>query len=682
MATSTATIFAPYGIATSWCIRARRASCTIAWLAIIQCAVLLGAIAPVEAVVHGDVELLKAVQVQHRASVDSIRTWKGRAVKERRSVEGDNYEYRTTTTIDFALDQPRALARWNQHTEINRHVADGKPVSTDFSIEAGMRNAMAKRDRLYTYNVVDMEKHFPTHSLVIKEIRFAGGMEAVFNFDARYYLNDANVSMRLKQLYENATNPELSGWSVTRDGALVTVECRFGPDDTFINGYVFDMSKGAHLVSDYGKSTGVDHLIQYEYTQIDGVWVPAACTDELVNIRDGVKSVLTEKVKWFNSVVNRRLDMDEFWLVRLGVQPGDTIQNDLEHSRVKYQGDVVHIRNFLKAVAPLAATLVGKQAAHPATGPAPLTAPSTGPSADNAAPRDSRINLGHPQTLKAIGDRVRELQGERIEDSLTKLSRNMDYTWPGPNTESPALVAQLPLSPAEGGRDLDAILSNRRFVKLLQELGRLPKSEAAKLLNEEFQRTTKQYGEISEQYLATYGAEFRAGQPPVQGAPGVTYGVSFQISDNPDGSPTLLGIRNKLLALVLLAGQLELADCRGEIRKALELSQRERGQYSSDKEFRPEFGEGMLRSGCLFNRQVFASAILPLLSQSQRDQLAGQHIAADEVRLTAYDAITTSYETKFLHTPPDFSKGTLTVRIIASISDADYDLVLKSFVGE
>lgn len=391
MKPSAAVGVAQLGVGAVCRVRTSRASYTIVSPAIFYCAVLLGAAAPVGAEVHGDLDLLRAVRAQRRSSVQSIRTWKGRAVRERRIVTGDSDEYSVTTHVEFALDQRRDLARWNQNTVVNRWVVNGQPVPRPghSTPESGIANGIVTGNRFFSYMIPDMEKNAPVRTLVIKHRRFAEGMEADFNFDPRVYLNEPEISRRLKFFLDHAANPKLSDWYVTREGRLVTVECRFGPKGTNINRYVFDMSKGAHVVSLYKKDDVADHLTKYEYMQIDGVWVPATFTDTLVNVRGGVKTVLTIKVTWWDNVVNRTLRKDEFSLAKLGVQAGDLIQDDIARIRFQYREDAPDRLDVPEMDAVLVSEPVATQ-----------PVPATGASADKVAPRSERAS-GTPATRPA-----------------------------------------------------------------------------------------------------------------------------------------------------------------------------------------------------------------------------------------------------------------------------------------
>jgi len=317
-------------------VRYRRSATRV--FAVIQCTVLAGAGGRVTGEIHGDLELLKALQVQHDASVESIVTWKGSAVWQRSMVRGDNYEYSQTTEVDFALDQPGDRARWNQRTRLDRFLLDGREPSGPPPPEIGARNGMVMGNRFYRYEVPVAEEEWPTHTLVIQERRYAQGAESVFTFDPRLYLSK-RVSGKMRSLYESAKDPKVGNWYVTRKGDLVTVEARFGLGGRSIKRYVFDLAKGANVVSEYMKGSGVDHRMTYEYEKIDGVWLPSSLMDRVVNISGGVKSVLTNQVKWSNSSVNRELGKGEFSLASLGVQPGDWIQDELAHLRFKYLGD-------------------------------------------------------------------------------------------------------------------------------------------------------------------------------------------------------------------------------------------------------------------------------------------------------------------------------------------------------
>ena len=217
---------------------------------------------------------------------------------------------------------------WNQETVVERWIVDGDAKRVEAASNAGTRNGMVQKGRFYDYAIRLSEKARPKHTVVIKDRRYAEG------FDVRRYLGVEVVS-RLQSAIDHANDPRSGPWDITCGGSIVTVECHFGPNRSFINKYVFDLAKGAHLVVEYGKDNHVEDDIRYTYESVDGVWVPASYVHNSVSTR----GVMLDKVVWSNSRVNRRMDKDQFSLARLGVTPGDLVQDDMALTQFTYVSD-------------------------------------------------------------------------------------------------------------------------------------------------------------------------------------------------------------------------------------------------------------------------------------------------------------------------------------------------------
>jgi len=95
-----------------------------------------------------------------------------------------------------------------------------------------------------------------------------------------------------------------------------------------------------------------------------------------------------------------------------------------------------------------------------------------------------------------------------------------------------------------------------------------------------------------------------------------TIGPSLQISDDPNGAPTLAGVRFQLLSLVVLAGNLKLENTKPAIAGVVSEALAQRKKFYDPNTGFDGDRFSMLTKAGLYNRQVLATGIL-LISGTQ-----------------------------------------------------------------
>jgi hypothetical protein len=294
---------------------------------------------PCLAVVHGDVELLKTVALQHKANFGSLATWKGEAFEEMLSTRGDDYDYLLRNKCIFAYDQLQNAARWNKQPQENRFVVEGKNLR---DINALYNSAMVKDQSCYRYTALGLRDGKETYHLIIAERKQARDWENVA-FDPRYFFCDPGgggpIHDRLMFLYDNATNIELGfEWYVKRVGDLVTLEVSFGENNANTEKYVFDLSVRGNLLEYYNKTPGAENGREFKYEEKSAVWVPKSFKMMNITHREDGDLRTTRSIHWSNSVVNVPFEEDEFTLEKLRVKHGDDIHDRTIGIRYKYYG--------------------------------------------------------------------------------------------------------------------------------------------------------------------------------------------------------------------------------------------------------------------------------------------------------------------------------------------------------
>ncbi len=293
--------------------------------------------APCLAVVHGDVELLKTIALQHKANFESILTWKGEAFEERTSTLGDSYDYMLKNKCIFAYDQLQNAVRWNREPQENRCVTNGV---TQRDINANYNSAMIKEQLSYDYKGAGLKDGKVTYHLVIGEPERVRG-KGNHGLDPRYFFANCRsipIHDKLMHLYENANNPKIFETYVKRVGDLVTVT-----GDVTVKGqpitekFVFSLSAGGNLVEYYNKGPGYENHREYEYEEKSGVWVLKSFKKlNITHTKDGPRRS-TRSINWSNSVVNVPFEEDEFTLEKLGLKYGDYIHDHKIGMLYKYE---------------------------------------------------------------------------------------------------------------------------------------------------------------------------------------------------------------------------------------------------------------------------------------------------------------------------------------------------------
>jgi len=293
---------------------------------------------PSLAVVHGDVELLKTVALQHKANFESLLTWKGEAFEEVIGKRGDEYDYMLRSRCRFAYDQLQQAVRWNKEPEESRFVVEGKSLR---DINASYNSAMLKGQSSYEYSALGFRGGKEAFHLIIGELSRSRSW-GIYILDPRYFFIDpaggGPMHDRLMFLYDNAENSRLFEWYVKRVGDIVTLEVSFGENNANTEKYVFDLSVGGNVLEYYNKTPRADNVYEYKWEQQSGVWVPKSY--KMMNIarrEDGVLKT-TRSIHWSNCVVNVPFEEDEFTLEKLGVKAGDDVHDLKIGMRYKYRG--------------------------------------------------------------------------------------------------------------------------------------------------------------------------------------------------------------------------------------------------------------------------------------------------------------------------------------------------------
>ena len=291
------------------------------------------------------------------------------------------------------------------------------------------------------------------------------------------------------------------------------------------------------------------------------------------------------------------------------------------------------------------------------------------PSLDKGAVVTDLIgDLGLPEGDELIAARIEReqvapLRSESLTDILDNLSNVDMYYWPGGWYASEYITSRSPLVASVGIHDVSTVLSNRRWLKIQQDLRSVNPEKAAAVLSEKLESALGIYRTVFEEYLAEGRGKKR-----------------FQISSNPDGSPTLRGAKLGLLSLVLLAADLESRGASPAVLMVAEEAHKQRERIcSSDLSEFEKYVD--LDGASLYSRQMLGTGLVATAGQERRAafELPDRPLKWRTVDLPHYDAEWTPFDIPVRSSglEPDFSKGRITIRFLADLSDSDFDRILQ-----
>lgn len=228
--------------------------------------------------------------------------------------------------------------------------------------------------------------------------------------------------------------------------------------------------------------------------------------------------------------------------------------------------------------------------------------------------------------------------------------------------------------------DLCQVLDNRRFAKLIQELPALSKVEVAALVTKEIELSLSEYDKMYSFYFEKALKYYDSIKSDPIGK-GILPGLP---SNNPDRTPTLKGLRHKILALMLIAGNLELKESQTAVHKVLYYAIDQRDKLYNKEIFEEKFSSLMLQLVSLYNRQILGTAILgACLSLDESKQvLANVNAGFKERKLKPYNHLPSAENILVLGMRSlvllDDKDGKVSIRHIEPLDDSQFDKLIDA----
>jgi len=284
--------------------------------------------------------------------------------------------------------------------------------------------------------------------------------------------------------------------------------------------------------------------------------------------------------------------------------------------------------------------------------------------------------LPHEQIIDNI---IRILSAESVEESLNKLDeidlyiKSYQLLMDTPDTA-------IPLDVSVGQKDIVAIMGHRRFLKVVDEFSLLSRKEAARLVSREIISSLSEYNKLFDSYMKRHAKTFKHNQKRPRGKKRKSLGFTISVRG---GKPTLIAVRYKILALVLISGDLQLQQAQPAISKVLETAIEQRDIFYNRGLFDEFDAWFMLMDGSLYNRQIIATAVLGTYvdPDKQKEILKQFGCKFKSERLTRYNAAVAPYGLSDFPPesgPIDYSKGELTVKYLEPLNDSKFDGIVNA----
>jgi hypothetical protein len=272
-----------------------------------------------------------------------------------------------------------------------------------------------------------------------------------------------------------------------------------------------------------------------------------------------------------------------------------------------------------------------------------------------------------------------KLKDESILETLSKLEE------PGFEREPAALrfVARsfyksgvpLPKDSDYCAGDLLAVLNNPRFVKLVQELPRMPRSDMASIMVGNLEASLVLYDKWYQWFL----------QDALKGSAGVKNDPSGKASPMPT---VKTDVHERVLVLLMLAGHLQLREGQPAIQKIVDYAIRQRDRLYDRTQFGYDFAASTLDQLTLYHRQILATALLQTsLTRREAEQaLAAIGAKYQERKVKPYDQMLTLVHLPHLRKGEkmktlrvlDDENGTIGIRVVEELDDSQFNRLVEA----
>ena len=272
-----------------------------------------------------------------------------------------------------------------------------------------------------------------------------------------------------------------------------------------------------------------------------------------------------------------------------------------------------------------------------------------------------------------IAEDFNSLKTESLEQSVKNLYLVDFYYWPRSRYAGDGVII-LPLPESEGLVDVDRIFRNMRFIKVYNELSQIDNIKASKLIFDEINETLPLYLRM---FSESWDRVFKVHENEPSGQRH-TIGPSLQVSDDPNGAPTLAGVRYKLLSLVVLAGNLKLESTRPPIARVVSEALAQRNKfYDPNTGFEGDRFSMLIKAG-LYNRQVLATGILLTSGMQTTENNNATSIADYHWETKQLALFNASVSSPYDLIRSDDSQDSISAKILKPLDDEEFDKICQN----
>jgi len=291
------------------------------------------------------------------------------------------------------------------------------------------------------------------------------------------------------------------------------------------------------------------------------------------------------------------------------------------------------------------------------------------PKPENAKP--SAMAASFPTLTKRIAAEVASLESETLPESVNKLDRVNGYYATPPKFNGAITDENV------DQQTVNSIMSNRRFVKVFDELRQLDKPAASKIIKPELASALTNYLGLYADWREHIESKIPPGKESI-----VRPSFAIIVPPEEEGKIELMGARLKVLSLVWLSGMLSLSDAKEQIEQVARVAIKQKTEFENEKILSPEFWGMMVGRGSLYNRQILASGLIGTADLKERQEshlMQAVGITWQGRKLTGYKAEWTEFDTPVRSgfMAPDQSAGTVFTSHTSSINDTTFDKLLQ-----
>jgi len=308
----------------------------------------------------GDAELFRVVKALREQNNRQVLTWQGKIQFNERvrgiTQHGAVDKSMIAKEIDFTLDMAKESFLWHETTTQAMGTKSflGLATTAKEMKEDGMTELT---DALVTTSGM----HIPVGLYELKPLIKRRGSDTRENClviyspsNAKKRLNQMSVLMPTDYLstwqgldidamlmlaYRQADKTEETQRSIEQQGQKVIY--RVGQNG-YTWSYTFDLAKGGSLVTVENSGTDMQNTYEYEFVQIDGVWLPKAFKCKRVSRANPAEKVIhEEEVQFVENVINKDIPESAFTVEAMGVHSGYYITDNRIGASYYYGGTEV-----------------------------------------------------------------------------------------------------------------------------------------------------------------------------------------------------------------------------------------------------------------------------------------------------------------------------------------------------